>query len=184
MNKKTIFLDRDGVINRKIDDDYVKSWDEFEFLPDAIEALKILTENDFRLIVVTNQRGIARGLMTEADLHEVHSHMLAELKKYGATIAGIFHCPHDKDQCDCRKPLPGLFLQATQKFPDIDFTKAIMIGDSLSDIEAGNALGCKTIFVNDAQAIADFQAPPQSYYLGAATSLYEAVQKYVLTPTD
>ncbi len=184
MNEKTIFLDRDGVINRKIDDDYVKSWDEFEFLPNAKEALKILTENDFRLIVVTNQRGIARGWMTEVDLHEVHTRMLSELKNYGAEIAGIFHCPHDKDQCDCRKPLTGLFLQAQQKFPAIDFTKAIMVGDSSSDIEAGNALGCRTIFVNDERAIAEFQPPPQAKYLGAETSLYEAVQKIILKLTD
>lgn len=184
MNETTIFLDRDGVINRKIDDDYVKSWDEFEFLPNVKEALKILTENDYRLIIVTNQRGVARGWMSEADLHKVHTRMLSELETYGVEIAGIFYCPHDKDQCDCRKPLPGLFLQAKQKFPEIDFTKSIMIGDSSSDVEAGNVLGCKTIFVNDEQTIAAFQPPPQAKYLGAATSLYEAVQKYCLNLTD
>lgn len=176
----TIFLDRDGVINRKLEDDYVKSWDEFEFLPNAIEALQTLTENDFRLIIVTNQRGIARGWMTEADLQNIHAQMLSVLQSCGVTIAGIFYCPHDRNQCDCRKPLPGLFWQARQKFPAINFAASIMIGDSRSDMEAGAAAGCKTILVNSDQTSAAFQPPAPNQFLGTAASLQEAVAKFIL----
>ena len=145
MNPPTIFLDRDGVINRKRDDDYVKHWGEFEFLPGVQEALQMLTEKNYRLVVVTNQRGIARGWMSEADVQNVHARMLVEVAP--ARLAAIYYCPHDKDQCDCRKPKTGLFLQAQRDFPDIDFARSIVIGDSLSDMEAGATLGCRNIFI-------------------------------------
>jgi D-glycero-D-manno-heptose 1,7-bisphosphate phosphatase len=161
MNYDTIFLDRDGVINRKRDDDYVKGWDEFEFLPRVPEALQLLTQAGYRLIVVTNQRGIARGWMTEADLHDIHARMIRELTL--ATIAAIYFCPHDKDQCECRKPQTGLFRQAQRDFPDIDFARSIVIGDSLSDMQAGASLGCRNILIGDDAAYE------------CAASLYEAV---------
>jgi len=172
MNYTTIFLDRDGVINRKRDDDYVKHWDEFEFLPGVKEALKILTEQNYRLIVVTNQRGIARGWMTMDDLHEIHARMIGELAQSGAEIIAIYCCPHDKDQCDCRKPQTGMFLQAQRDFPDLAFTESVLIGDSLSDMQAGAALGCRNILIG----------PPNSNDANydCATSLLEAVTKYQL----
>lgn len=145
MTYTTIFLDRDGVINRKRDDDYVKHWGEFEFLPGVKEALQLLTENHYRLIVVTNQRGVARGWMTAADVEDVHARMQTEIAP--ACIAAIYYCPHDKDQCDCRKPKTGLFLQAQRDFPDIVFSQSVLIGDSLSDMEAGAALGCRNILI-------------------------------------
>lgn len=147
MNYDTIFLDRDGVINRKLDNDYVKRWSEFEFLPRVKEALQLLTQAGARLIIVTNQRGIARGWMTEADLQDIHAQMRAELEAAGARIAAIYYCPHDKDQCDCRKPEVGLFLQAQREFPDIDWAQAALIGDSASDMEAGAKLGCRHILI-------------------------------------
>ncbi len=165
MKYTTIFLDRDGVINRKRDDDYVKHWGEFAFLPGAKEALQLLTENHYRVIVVTNQRGIARGWMTDADVQAIHTRMLAEIAP--ARIAAIYYCPHDKDQCDCRKPKTGLFRQAQRDFPDIDFARSIVIGDSASDLEAGTALGCRTIYIGAADGTAAGQA--------VAASLYEAV---------
>ena len=169
MNYTTIFLDRDGVINRKRDDDYVKHWGEFEFLPGAKEALRMLTENNYRLIVVTNQRGIARGWMTETAVQEIHARMLAEIAP--ARIAAIYYCPHDKDQCDCRKPKTGLFLQAQRDFPDIEFARSWVIGDSASDLEAGAALGCHTIYIGAANEAATEQA--------VAPSLYDAVLTYL-----
>jgi D-glycero-D-manno-heptose 1,7-bisphosphate phosphatase len=147
---KTVFLDRDGVINRKPPEgDYVKSWEEFEFLPKAPEALRLLKEAGMRLIIVTNQRGIARGLMTERDLEEIHKHMLAELARFQASIDAIYYCPHEEGVCDCRKPRVGLFRQAQQDFPDIDFANSAIIGDSLKDMEAGTRLGFLTIFIAD-----------------------------------
>lgn len=168
MNYTTIFLDRDGVINRKRDDDYVKHWSEFEFLPGVKEALQMLTENNYRLIVVTNQRGVARGWMTETDVQDIHARMLAAIVP--ARIAAIYYCPHDKDQCDCRKPKTGMFLQAQRDFPDIEFARAVVIGDSTSDLEAGAALGCDTIYIGDTADVAAGQA--------VAPSLYDAVLTY------
>ena len=123
MRPETFFLDRDGVINRQLPDDYVKTWREFEFLPRAKEALRLLTEAGLRLVIVTNQRGIARGLMTEADLQDIHTRMLAELSDAGAQIAAIYCCPHDHGQCRCRKPQPGMLRQAQMDFPAIDFAR-------------------------------------------------------------
>lgn len=169
MKYTTVFLDRDGVINRKRDDDYVKHWDEFAFLPGAKEALQLLTENHYRVIVVTNQRGIARGWMTEMAVQAIHTRMLMEIAP--ARIAAIYYCPHDKDQCDCRKPKTGMFRQAQRDFPDIEFARAVVIGDSASDLEAGAALGCQTIFIGAADGIAAGQT--------VAPSLYEAVRTYL-----
>ena len=142
---KAVFLDRDGVINRKLENDYVKSWDEFQFLPGVIEAIKAINEKGYLVIVVTNQRGIAKGLMTEKDLEEIHRRMLKELKKHGARIDDIFYCPHDiSDDCNCRKPKPGLLIQAQKKW-NIDFAQSFIIGDSNSDLEAGRQVGCRGI---------------------------------------
>jgi len=147
--KKVIFLDRDGVINKKAPKaDYVKNWNEFEFLPGAIEALKILTQNGYNIYIISNQAGIARGIMTENDLKEIHRNMLNELEKKGGKVSDIYYCPHGWDDgCECRKPKPGMFFQAAREH-HIDLTKAVFIGDDERDIQAGNSAGCKTILVN------------------------------------
>ena len=145
---KTVFLDRDGVINRKLPEgDYVKRWEEFEFLPRVPEALRLLKEAGIRVIIVTNQRGIARGLMAERDLEEIHKRMLAELARFQASVDAIYYCPHEEGECDCRKPRVGLFRQAQKDFPDIDFASSAVIGDSLKDMEAGTQLGCFTVLI-------------------------------------
>jgi D-glycero-D-manno-heptose 1,7-bisphosphate phosphatase len=146
----TLFLDRDGVINKKIEGDYVRNWSQFEFIDGAIEALKILRNIFGRIIIVTNQRGIGRGLMTENDLHEIHKNMIKVFELYGIFIDKIYYCPHDyeKEICDCRKPKVGLALKAKMDFPEIDFKKSIVLGDSISDIEFGKSLGMITVFIN------------------------------------
>jgi len=146
--KKVIFLDRDGVINKKPPKgDYVKSWGEFEFLPGAIEALKLLSQNDYEIYIVTNQAGIARGVMSEEDLGTIHDKLKKELGKHHARINGIYYCPHGwNDGCECRKPKPGMFFQGANDH-NLDLTKTILIGDDERDLQAGNAAGCKTILV-------------------------------------
>ena len=153
---KVILLDRDGVINRKAAaGDYVKDWGEFEFLPGAIEAIRLLTQNGYDIYIITNQRGIARGMMSEHDLEVIHTRMKEELKKNGATIKQIYYCPHsDEDNCDCRKPKPGLLLRAANEH-DFDLTKVVFIGDDQPDIEAGNAAGCKVIMVEPGNNLLD-----------------------------
>ncbi len=145
---RTVFLDRDGVLNRKAPEgEYVSRWDLFHPLPGAIEAVRRLNEAGLRVYVVTNQRGVALGLYTMDDVDRLHERLKEELRSHGAHVDGIFVCPHDKNECDCRKPLSGLFEQARALHPRIDFRTSVMIGDSLSDIEAGQRLGMRTLFV-------------------------------------
>ena len=146
--QKVVFLDRDGVINQKPpDDDYVKNWSEFNFLSGAIEALSLLTQKGYDIYVVTNQRGVARGMMREHDLKAIHDKLKEELEKHDAKIKQIYYCPHGRDNgCECRKPKPGLLFRAASEH-NINLTKAIFIGDDECDLQAGNAAGCKTVLV-------------------------------------
>lgn len=140
-----VFLDRDGLINRKAEEhDYIKCWSEFSFLPDVPDAIARLNHAGYLVFVVTNQRGVARGLMSAADLQSIHEKMCAELQLRGAHIDGIYVCPHDIGQCHCRKPDIGLFIQAEQDF-QIDKSGSWMVGDSDSDVYAGTNYGVKTI---------------------------------------
>ncbi len=146
---QTVFLDRDGVLNRKAPEgEYVSRWDLFHPLPGALEAVRRLKEAGLRVYVVTNQRGVALGLYTMQEVDLLHTQLRTELAKHGARVDGIFVCPHDKGVCRCRKPEPGLFEQARALDPAIEWSTSLMIGDSLSDIEAGLRLGMHTIFVD------------------------------------
>jgi len=141
---KTIFLDRDGVINRNRENDYVKSWCEFEFLPNALKAIQQLTVADYQLIVVTNQACVNKGVISSETLDEIHERMVMEIETAGGQICAIYHCPHqDNDGCDCRKPKPGMLIQAAYEHA-IDLSRAYLIGDSLRDIAAGQQVGCQT----------------------------------------
>lgn len=145
----TLFLDRDGVINRKIEGDYVRTLEQFEFIEGVLDGMKKLTKIFGRTIIITNQRGIGRGLMSEEDLQKIHNYMLAEFKKNGVKIDAIYYCPHDyqKQDCECRKPKVGMALQAKKDFPEIDFSKSIIVGDSREDIELGRKLGMITVYI-------------------------------------
>lgn len=144
----TLFLDRDGVINRRLIDEYVRNWSEFEFEPGVLEALAALAPRFRTIVIVTNQRGIARGLMTEADLARVHERMSSEIEQAGGRIDGIYHCPHDRHTgCACRKPGIGLAEQARRAHPHIDFTRSLMVGDSASDMEFADRAGMKKLFI-------------------------------------
>ena len=152
--KKVIFLDRDGVINKKAPKaDYVKNWDEFEFLPGSIEAISLLTKSGYDIYIISNQAGIARGIMTENDLKKIHQNMTDEIEKKEGKILGIYYCPHGWDErCECRKPKPGMFFQAAREHY-IDLTKAIFIGDDERDVEAGESAGVKTILVSPKKSL-------------------------------
>jgi D-glycero-D-manno-heptose 1,7-bisphosphate phosphatase len=138
----TVFLDRDGTINVKAPEgDYVKSWDQFEFLPGAADAVRALRDAGRRVVIVTNQRGIALGRMTEEDLADIHVRML----EVTGPVDAIYHCPHDDGECDCRKPLPGMLERAAAELPGVDLSRSVMIGDSESDMQAGRAVGARCI---------------------------------------
>jgi len=146
----TLFLDRDGVINKRLIDDYVKNIGEFEFLPEVPQAFKIFAEKFGRIFVITNQRGIARKLMSVEDLDSVHKYMLEGIKQAGGKVDGIYYCPHDRDEnCGCRKPDIGSALKAQKDFPEVDFKKSIMVGDTSSDIKFGENAGMFTVKITE-----------------------------------
>ena len=143
-----VFLDRDGVLNRNLPNGrFVARWDEFELLPGVLDAIAALNQSGRAVIVITNQRGIALGLYSRNDLDGIHERLRERLAARGARLDAIYVCPHDDGQCDCRKPLTGLFEQAFQDFPAARPENSVMVGDSLSDIEAGGRLGMRTAFV-------------------------------------
>lgn len=152
----TLFLDRDGVINKRLPGDYVKEPAEFEFLPGVLESIAAFSKLFGRIIIVTNQQGIGKGLMTENDLQKVHQHMLSEIEAAGGHIDAVYHCPGlAEDDPPCRKSNPGMALQAKEDFPEIDFGKSVMIGDSESDMEFGRRLGMKCILVGEETLLKD-----------------------------
>ncbi|MGA7449001.1 MAG: HAD family hydrolase [Terriglobales bacterium] len=162
--KKAAFLDRDGVINHKAPDgQYVTRWEEMEFLPEVGEAIRCLNHAGFMVIVVSNQRCVAKGLITTDELDSLHAHMRREFQAAGARIDAIYYCPHDNQPpCGCRKPQPGMLLDAARAH-DIDLAASWMIGDSDHDVEAGRNAGCNTArLIVDEQSIdgdADVVAP-------------------------
>lgn len=147
----TLFLDRDGVINLHYPNDYVKKWDEFYFLEGVLDAMKELSTVFKRVIVVTNQQGVGKGLMSKDDLTFIHDEMLKEVRKYGGRIHAIYAATDlvAEDVKQMRKPGGGMAKQAKKDFPEIEFTKSIMVGDSLTDMQFGKNAGMVTVFVGD-----------------------------------
>ncbi len=148
---RTVFLDRDGVINEKPPEgEYVRSWNDFHVLKGVPEAIARLNRAGKRVIVVSNQRGVALGLYSGEDVRAIHASLQELLMSHQAHVDGFYFCPHDKGQCNCRKPQPGLFEQAVADFPDITHKTSAMIGDSFSDIEFGHRLGMMALLVEGA----------------------------------
>ena len=148
MKKWTLFLDRDGVINDRIVGSYVRNWAEFEFMEGVLEAMPILARKFDCIVVVTNQQGIAKGIMTEDALNKVHASMLEEIEKKGGRIDKVYFCAaHERENSPCRKPNVGMAEQAKFNFPKINFDQAVMVGDSITDIEFGYNMNMKTVLV-------------------------------------
>ena len=153
----TLFLDRDGVINKKLERRYVRNWQEFEFMPNALLAIKILSNKFERIIVVTNQQGIGKALMTIDELSVLHELMKKEIIENGGKIDKIYFCPHlEKENCDCRKPAIGMIKRAIKDFPTLNLKQTFLVGDSPSDIEAGERAGIKTVKVNNQFTLFDW----------------------------
>ncbi len=142
MLRKVVFLDRDGVINRD-SEDYVKNWSEFEFIPGSLDAISRLASAEFTVFVITNQSAINRKIVQPRTLEYIHSMMKKEVELRGGGVTDIFYCPHiPEDKCGCRKPEPGLILEAKRKY-DIDLYGSCMVGDSVKDIECAKNAGCR-----------------------------------------
>jgi D-glycero-D-manno-heptose 1,7-bisphosphate phosphatase len=142
---RAVFIDRDGVINQKPKEgEYVTSWDDFHILPGVAEAVTLLRRAGYAVIVVTNQRCVAKGLLAVAELEEMHQRMRESLSRLGAILDGVYYCPHDYESlCSCRKPAPGMLHEAAQEH-GLDLRSSWMVGDSEIDIQAGKNAGCKT----------------------------------------
>ena len=150
----TLFLDRDGVINKKIENDYVKKWSSFQFLEGALDALGVFSKLFGHIVIVTNQQGIGKGLFTEDDLKSVHCNMVQEIQKENGRVDKIYFCGAlEREQSIYRKPNIGMAYQAKSDFENIDFAKSIMIGDSISDMQFGKTAGMKTLFITNQSMI-------------------------------
>lgn len=146
----SLFLDRDGIINTRIHDDYVKSLEQFSFIPRVLEAFQSLSGYFGRIVVVSNQQGIGKGLMTEAMLNIIHTHMISDVVNAGGRIDKVYFCSDLRESHSfMRKPNIGMGLQARKDFPDIRYTNSVMVGDSISDMRFGKRLGMLTIFISD-----------------------------------
>ena len=143
----TLFLDRDGVINHEKHNDYVHKWDEFIFYDNAVEGIKILSSVFNRIIVVTNQKGIGKGLTLLEDLEDIHDKMKVAIANAGGRIDEVYFCPDLDENSPYRKPNPGMGIKAKAQFPEIDFSKSVMVGNTLSDMEFGRNLGAFTVFI-------------------------------------
>ena len=156
----TVFIDRDGVINANRPD-YVKSWHEFHFLPGSREAIAKLSRAGHRIVVCTNQAGVAKGIIAVETIEDIHRKMVAEIAEMGGLIEKVYYCPHAKEEnCACRKPRPGMLLRARDEL-DLDLTDAVFVGDSMSDIHAGLAAGIHTILVLSGLGLEQFRAHHQ-----------------------
>jgi D-glycero-D-manno-heptose 1,7-bisphosphate phosphatase len=176
-----VFLDRDGVLNRKMPEGaYVSDWSEFQWLPGADDAVARLNRAGLTVIVVSNQRGVALGRVSAVQLELIHGNMQSHLAQHGARLDAIYYCPHDYGECRCRKPDTGLFEQAWQRFPQANAQNSVVIGDSLSDIEAGRRLGMRTIFIEGEVDRRKAGAAAAAELADAvASSLLQAVEKHL-----
>ena len=173
---KAVFLDRDGVICRNRND-YVKNWDEFQFLPHSREAIARLTKAGLPVIVISNQSAINRGLTSADEVENIHRHMISEVKAWGGSIARVYYCPHKPDEhCICRKPQPGMLLQAALEL-GVNLDESFLIGDAVTDIQAAQAVGVKAYLVmtgrGKRQDLGAFT--PEMDCFNVASNLWQAV---------
>jgi len=150
-SEKLIFLDRDGIINKSAGKHkYILDWNSFEFLPGFINTFRKICKLNYKLIIVTNQQCIGKGLINETELNAIHNNMVNTLSMNQIYIQNIYYCPHlVEEKCNCRKPNVGMLIKAKKELGlKIDYNYCFLIGDRFSDISAGIAFGCKTILLN------------------------------------
>jgi len=147
----TLFLDRDGVINKEKVDDYIHHWDEFQFYDGVVDAIAELSLMFGKTIIVTNQKGIGKGVTMEENVRTIHDNLLQAVMTAGGQIDAVFYCPDIDSNSPNRKPNPGMAYQAKEKFPSIDFSKSLMVGNNLSDMEFGRNAGMRNAFLRTTQ---------------------------------
>lgn len=172
----TLFLDRDGVINHDKDNDYIRNWEEFRFYDTTLEAMALLAQRFSRILIVTNQKGVGRRLMTLADLQRIHQNMQKEIERTGGRIDRIYFCSDLDNSSINRKPNPGMAFQAKADFPEIDFSKSIVVGNRTSDMEFGRNAGLYTVFVASTHPETPFPDPRIDLRFDTLLDFAEAVR--------
>jgi D-glycero-D-manno-heptose 1,7-bisphosphate phosphatase len=159
MKNRCVFFDRDGIVNVSPGPGYVERHQDFYLIPAFIDCAKIAIKHGYQVAIATNQRGVARGIMSADALAAIHAKLRSILSEHNISLMGIYCCTHERDSCDCRKPQPGMLLQAALEH-NLDLAESWMVGDSETDIQAGQRAGCHTIRVcpNREQTTADFRA--------------------------
>lgn len=167
--ERIVFLDRDGVVNRDpagwTHHGYVTTWDDFQFLPGVLLALRLLKEHDYRVVLISNQAGVGKGCLPRGTLDDITSRMRDVIRQHGGDVEAVYYCTHHpEDGCACRKPRPGLFEIAARDL-GIDPSGKFFVGDTLRDVEAGQRAGCRVIFVGPrtegAQPLAEATSSPE-----------------------
>jgi histidinol-phosphate phosphatase family protein len=161
VKRRCVFLDRDGVINVKPVDEYLRRWDEFRFLPGIVDWIRLFKALGFLVVVITNQRGVARGLTDPRELSYIHSRMAEELAAQGAALDGILCCPHDEGTCNCRKPRPGMVHEAQRRW-NIDLRESLLIGDSPTDGQLAETCGMTFVLARDGRIVEVVAVSPRS----------------------
>ncbi len=178
----TLLLDRDGVINRQKEGSYIFHPEEFIFLPGVLPALKNLAEWFGHLFIITNQRGVGKGLMTEADLHAVHAAMMQGINSAGGRIDAIYYCPDTDLGSACRKPNTGMAQRLLADFPETDFSRSIMVGNSMSDMHFGRNIGAYTIFITSTHPDVHRHDPAIDAVFDSLESAAAALAHHARTP--
>jgi D-glycero-D-manno-heptose 1,7-bisphosphate phosphatase len=151
--RPAIFLDRDGVINERVVDGYVTKWEEFRFIKGMPEAVSSLARLDLPILVVSNQACVGKGLLDEPQLERITRAFVAALEMAGDRVDGVYYCPHRSDErCSCRKPMPGLLQQASRDWR-VDLGRSVLVGDSLTDLEAASTVNCRAVLFNGAPGL-------------------------------
>lgn len=152
---KAFFFDRDGVVNQVPQEGkrYIETWEEFHLMPGFVDVMRQVSDAGYVSVVITNQRGVGRGIVPQEELDRIHGNLKRELEEvHGLTLTDIYYCPHAEDGCACRKPAPGMILEAAETH-NLDLSGSWMVGDQPKDIEAGRAAGCRTIYVGEREDV-------------------------------
>lgn len=175
--RAAVFLDRDGVINENLDGTYVQNWETFRFLPRSVESIAQLHAAGWPVVVVTNQAGVGKGVMTEAALGEIHRRMLSEIEAGGGKVEAVMYCPHRSEEgCACRKPQPGMLRQAAVEL-GLDLGRSVLVGDNVTDVAAAKAAGCRAILVLTGRGAGSREAVASLEGVEVVQDVAEAVER-------
>jgi D-glycero-D-manno-heptose 1,7-bisphosphate phosphatase len=175
----TLFLDRDGVINHESETDYIRNWDSFIFYPGVPDSFKVFKQAFNRIFIVTNQKGVGKGVMTEDELIKINVNLEKAIVQAGGHIDKIYYCTALENENPCRKPNNGMALKAREEFPEVDFQRSVMVGNTMSDMKFGKSLGMLTIFIPSAKPMPDLPDPLIDLVFPDLAGIAKALQKSI-----